>query len=191
MTTSRAAPWSPPAGVHATRRRPALFAGLGLLALSVTVTAEPGKASLMIGAASGWALWLAGALMLAFALLNLTGGLRSAGVAASLVVTALGAWLTFHPTAGALAAGLLLAAGFVTDGAFQIAAALRLRPLSVWRWMLASAVTSLGVAVLIAAGLPERTADAVAMLGAASLATHGAALVALGLTRRAEVLPGG
>jgi hypothetical protein len=49
----------------------------------------------------------------------------------------------------------------------------------------------LAVAVLIAAGLPERTADAVAMLLAASLATNGAALVALGLTRRAEVLPGG
>jgi uncharacterized membrane protein HdeD (DUF308 family) len=186
MSAPHAAPWSPPAGVHATRRRPALFAGLGLLALSVAVVAEPGKASLMIGAASGWALWLAGALMLGFALLNLTGGLRRAGVVASLAVTGLGAWLTFHPTAGALAAALLLAAGFVIDGAFQIAAALRLRPLSVWRWMLASAVTSLAAAALDAIGLPERTADAVAMILAASLATSGAALVALGLMRRGE-----
>lgn len=175
-----------PANLHASRRRPAGIVGLALLGLAFAVAFSPGKASMLIGAASGWALWLAGALMLGFALLMFTGPLRAAGAAAALAAAGLGAWLTFHPTAGALAAALLLAAAFVVDGAFQLAAALHLRPLAVWRWMLASALTSLAAAGLLAAGLPERTSEAVSLLLCAALATTGAALVALGFTRRSE-----
>lgn len=172
-----------PAHLHASRRRPAAAVGLALLGLAVAVALFPGKASMLIGAAGGWALWLAGGLMLGFALLMFTGPLRLAGAGAALAAVGLGAWLTFHPTVGALAAALLLAAAFVVDGAFQLAAALHLRPLAVWRWMLASALTSLAAAGLLATGLPERTSEAVAILLCAALATTGAALVVLGFTR--------
>jgi uncharacterized membrane protein HdeD (DUF308 family) len=176
-----------PAGLHASRRRPAAVVGLAFLVLALAVVLFPDKASPLIGAACGWALWLAGALMLGFAILMFTGPLRLAGVVASLAAAGLGAWLTFHPTVGALAAALLLAAAFVIDGAFQLAAALHLRPLRVWRWMLASALTSLAAAALVAAGLPDRTVEAVSVLLGAALATTGAALLVLGFTRRGGI----
>ena len=88
-------------------------------------------------------------------------------------------------TAGALAAALLLAGALVMDGSFQLAAALHLRPLAAWRWLLASALTSLSAAALLAFGLPARTPDAVAILLAAAFATTGLALVAASFARHA------
>jgi len=73
----------------------------------------------------------------------------------------------------------------VVDGSFQLGAALHLRPLHAWRWLLASAATSLATAVLLATGLPVRTPQSVAVLLAAAFATTGLALIATGLARTA------
>lgn len=190
MSAAGLAPSHAPAALHASRRAPATAVGLALLALAAAILVFPGEAPRLVGAVGGWALWLAGALMLGFSLLMFTGGLRLAGAAAALAAVGLGAWLTFHPHVGALAAALLLAAALVMDGAFQLVAALNLRPLAVWRWMLASSLASLAAAVLLAGGLPERTSEAVSMLLAGAFATTGAALIVLGLARRPEK-PGG
>lgn len=171
--------------LHPDRRRPALGLGVAMIALAAAAIGFPGQTTRLVGAAGGWLLWLAGALMLGAALMMFNGWLRWLGVAAALSAVAMGAYLTFHPTVGALATALVLAAALVMDGSFQLAAALHLRPLAAWRWLLASALTSLASAGLLAAGLPERSSHAVALLLCAAFATSGAALVATSFARAA------
>lgn len=165
-------------GLDPGQRRPA--AGLGMILLAVAAIAFPAETALVVGGVGGWLLWFAAALMLGAALLTFAGVLRWLGAAAALAAVGLGAYLTFHPTVGALATALVLAGALVMDGSFQLAAALHLRPLKAWRWLLASAVTSLAAAALMATGWPEQTPHAVAILLAAAFATTGAALIATG-----------
>jgi len=107
---------------------------------------------MVIGAAAGWLLWLAGALMIGLSLL--VGARRSIGnsLLASLVAIAGGGFLLLHPTAGALAVSLLVAAVLIVDGALELALALDLRPLRVWRWLIASAMASGLAAVAVLSG---------------------------------------
>lgn len=172
--------------LHPYRRRPALAIGLAMLALAAVAAAFPSETTLVIGAAGGWLLWLAGALMLGVSLLMFSGWLRGLGAATALGAVGLGAYLTFHPALGALTAALLLAGALFMDGGFQLAAALHLRPLGAWRWLLASALTSIAASALLVLGVPERSPDAVAMLLCAAFATTGLALLATGLTPSAR-----
>jgi uncharacterized membrane protein HdeD (DUF308 family) len=166
-------------------RRPALVVGLSMLGLAAAAAAYPREAPLVLGATAGWLLWLAGALMLGFSLLTFTSWLRLAGALAALVAVGCGMYLTFNPTVGALAALLLLGAAFIVDGGFQVAAALHLRPLGVWRWMMASAITSLlaGAVLTINHVAPG---ELVAWLVCAVLGSTGLALFALSLSRRSS-----
>lgn len=185
MTAADAMEFRALANLHPDRRRPALATGVGMILLAGAALAFPAATTVLVGAAGGWLLWLAGALMLGGALLMFNGALRWLGVAASLAAVGLGAYLTFHPTAGALATALMLAAALAMDGSFQLAAALHLRPLAAWRWLLASAMTSLTSALLLVGGWPERTPQAVAILLCAAFATSGAALAATSFARPA------
>jgi len=185
MTAGDATHLSALANLHPDRRRPALAVGVGMIVLALAAAAFPATTALLVGAAGGWLLWLAGALMLGVALLMFGGWLRLMGVAAALVAVGLGIYLTFHPTVGALATALILAAALVMDGSFQATAALHLRPLLAWRWLLGSAITSLAAAGLLASGLPERTPDAIGALLCVAFVTTGAALIALSLARPA------
>jgi len=171
--------------LHPDRRRPALLAGIAMIGLAAAALAFPTETALFVGAAGGWLLWLAGAVMLGASLVMFTGRLRVGGAVAALAAIGLGVYLLLHPGSGALAVTLLLAAALVIDGSFQLAAALHLRPLAAWRWLLASSGTSLVAASLLAAGLPTRTRDAVVVLLCAALATTGAALVATSFARTA------
>jgi uncharacterized membrane protein HdeD (DUF308 family) len=171
------------ANLRSEDRRPGRAAGAGMILLAVAAIAFPAETALVVGGVGGWLLWFAAALMLGVAVLTFTGWLRWLGVAAALAAVGLGAYLTFNPTVGALATALVLAAALVMDGSFQLAAALHLRPLKAWRWLLASAVTSLAAAALMATGLAEHTPHAVAAVLAAAFATTGAALVATGFAR--------
>lgn len=168
------------------RQPPGRTAGAGMILLAVAAIAFPTETALVVGSLGGWLLWFAAALMLGVALLTFTGRLRWLGATAALAAVGLGAYLTFNPTAGALATALVLAGALVMDGSFQLAAALHLRPLNAWRWLLASAITSLVAAALMATGLPEQVPHAVAILLAAAFATTGVALIATGLARSAQ-----
>jgi uncharacterized membrane protein HdeD (DUF308 family) len=161
-----------------------LAAGVGLLILGAAAPFLPSQAALLLGVTAGWLLWMAGALMLGFSLLVLGPRLKAAGIAAALVGLTCGVYLTFHPATGALASALLLAAALIMDGSFQLALALRLRPFLIWRWMIGSALASLLAATFLAAGFPSRSPEVIAIMLAAAFVTSGAALIALGLTRR-------
>jgi uncharacterized membrane protein HdeD (DUF308 family) len=176
-----------PAALHGSTpvsaRRRVLAAGVGLLVVGIAAPILPDHTAFLVGATAGWLLWMAGALMLGFALLVLPQRLKIAGLAAALVALACGVYLTLHPTTGAFASALLLAAVLIMDGSFQFALALRLRPFRAWRWMIGSALASLIAAAFLAAGFPARSAQVIAIMLAVAFVSSGIALVALGLMR--------
>lgn len=170
------------APLHPTRRRPAAWAGALLIGVGALVVAFPRPAHLAIGVMTGWLLWFAGALMFGLSLLLFAGRLRGIGAVAALGAVGLGAWLTCHPRSGALAAALLLTTALVLDGSYQLAAALHLRPLRAWRWLLASSAISFMAAA--AAATRHAGIDLVPVLIAAALASSGAALIAVAAAPR-------
>ena len=91
--------------------------------------------------------------------------------------------LTFRPATGALALAILLAAVFVVDGSFQVALALKLRPVKAWRWVLASAFASLIAAALTAGGALEGVPTDVGTVIALAFVTTGLGLLAVAATR--------
>lgn len=159
------------------KRRVLFWAGCFMALLGAAAMAAPEFGQFVIGAFAGWLLWLAGAIMLAACLLIGSKPLI-AGVASSLVAIAAGIFLLFNPQTGALAVAILAAAVFMVDGAFQIALALNLRPLKVWRWVLSSAAASALAAILITAGASGSLPAFGAIAGFAVLST-GLALIGL------------
>jgi uncharacterized membrane protein HdeD (DUF308 family) len=171
--------------LHPSRRRPALALGAAMLALALVALLHPQETTWAVGAAGGWLLWMAGALMLGFSLLVLSSTLRVIGVVTSLIAVALGAYLTYSPTAGAVAVAVLIAAALVSDGSLQFAAALHLHPLQVWRWLFASSLTSLGAAGIVTLSLTGQFPDPVPLALCAALGSSGVALIALSFVRAA------
>jgi uncharacterized membrane protein HdeD (DUF308 family) len=163
--------------------RPITWLGVALAAAGVAVIAFPGIGPRVVGAVAGWLLWLVGAAMMLLSFL--VGRDRSAfgALLTSLAAIASGAFLLFNPTAGALAATLLIASVLILDGAFELALALDLRPLAAWRWVLASSIASGLAGIIVASGAAGSRSLMGALLGLA-LASSGVALLALGRTRR-------
>lgn len=186
MTAAPAAETHHPFGPLHARRRHLMTAGLAMTLLGVAAPFFPREASLAVGAAAGWLVWLAGAVMLGLSLLMLPSWLYLSGIVASLFITGVGMVLTFRPETGALATAILLAAVFIVDGSLQVVLALKLRPVRAWRWVLASAFASLVAAGLIALGVPERSTTSIGLLLGLAFVTTGLGLLAVGLTRPAE-----
>ena len=182
MTAAPPTSMPTPFGPLELKRRPLLVAGAGMVLLGLAAPVFP-LATVVVGFAAGWLLWLGGAVMLGFSLLLAPGRLRLVSIFASLFITAAGVLLTFRPTLGALATAVLLAAAFIIDGSVQTALALRLRPLGAWRVMLASAFASLVAGALLATGWPERSPETVGLLLGLAFVTTGAGFLAVGLSR--------
>ena len=153
--------------------------GCAMLLLGACAVAFPHIFPLVIGAFAGWLLWLAGAIMFGASLLMRGARPYLPGLVSSLVAIGAGVFLLLNPRAGALAVAILAGTAFITDGAFQLALALDLRPHRAWRWVLASAMTSFVAVAVIAlagrAGSPELFGR---MVGLAILST-GIAFVAI------------
>ena len=160
--------------------RKALFwtgAALGLA--GAATLAFPMVSTVVVGALAGWLLWLAGAAMILVSLLVQPPGSMFGAVLAGLTAIAGGAFLLFNPLAGALATTVLIAAILVVDGAFELALALDLRPLSAWRWVLASALASGIAGVVMAAGAASWSQGLAALVLGVAFASTGVALMML------------
>lgn len=154
--------------------------GCSLAVIGSAAMVWPQLAHLVIGGFAGWLLWLAGALMLGASLLMTGAKSFWPGVVSSLVAVAAGVFLLFNPAAGAIAVTLLVAAAFIVDGAFQLALALELRPLKIWRWILSSAMASVVAALMLAGGVFQGSTPAFGLMAGIAVLTTGLAFMALG-----------
>ena len=128
--------------------------GVAITLVGVAAVVFPMMSTLIATLLVGWAFLLSGALMFAGALS--IHGTTSAlgGFLISLASVAAGAFLVFNPMAGVLALTLLIGIIFMIEGAVELAFALEIRPHPGWFGMLVSAICSIVLALVIAAGLP-------------------------------------
>jgi len=161
-------------------RRMLSWLGAALALAGAATVVFPKASTLVVGTVSGWLLWFAGAVLIAACVLvGATGAVR-AGVVVGLVAIVAGAFLLFFPMIGALAATILIAAVLIVDGALELALALRLRPLSAWRWVLTSALASVAASVVAVVLQAGRSETLVATLVGVAFACSGLALMTLG-----------
>jgi len=95
----------------------------------------------------------------------------------------------WHPTEGAVSLTAVLAAFFIVEGVFQVAASFSYRAVfpSQWGWMLASGIADLILAGLIIAGWPGTATWALGLIVGVNLMTSGVAITLVSLAGRSLV----
>jgi uncharacterized membrane protein HdeD (DUF308 family) len=128
--------------------------GLALVALGVTALIFPVISTLAATLFVGWMLLIFGSFTLAGSFSIHGTGPFFGALLLSLLSICSGVFLLFNPGAGAIALTLMVGALFMIEGAVEIFFAFEMRPHAGWVAMLLSAVASIALAVLIAAGWP-------------------------------------
>jgi uncharacterized membrane protein HdeD (DUF308 family) len=161
-------------------KKDAIFwTGVGLSVAGVLALLFPVISSLTVEIFVGWVLVIAGAATV-YGAFSVEGTRPFFGqLLLGLLKLALGVYLIMHPGVGMVALTLLLAAVFMVDGAVQFAFAFDLRPKEGWGWMLLSAIVSVAVGLLIAAGLPGTSLFTLGLLVGINFLSTGIALIML------------
>lgn len=153
------------------------WVGLALIAIGVLAIVFPAVSALVTTVAIGWVFILAG-------LVLLLGGMQLHGAGPffgaflfALLTFAAGVWLVANPASGMIALTILLAILFLVNGAAEMVLALELRPEYGWRWMLVSAVVSILLGIVLAAGLPGTAAFFIGLVVGLNFLTSGFAFV--------------
>lgn len=161
-------------------KKDAIFwTGVGLSIAGFLALLFPVISSLTVEIFIGWVLVIAGVATIYGAFSVEGTGPFFGQLMLGLLKLALGVYLITHPGVGMLALTLLLAAVFMVDGAVQFAFAFDLRPKDGWGWMLLSAIVSVAVGLLIAAGLPGTSLFALGLLVGINFLSTGIALIML------------
>lgn len=129
--------------------------GLAMTVLGVVALVFPVISTLAATFFVGWMLLFSGAFTLAGSFSIHGTGPFFGALLLSLLSIAAGVFLLFNPGAGELALTLMVGALFMIEGAYEIFFAFEIRPLRGWVAMLLSALASIALAVMIAAGWPQ------------------------------------
>jgi uncharacterized membrane protein HdeD (DUF308 family) len=121
----------------------------------------------------GWALLMGGVFLLVGAFAVHGTGHFFGALLVTLLMIAAGVFLLFNTLAGALILTILLGVLFMLQGAVEFAFAMEIRPNPSWIWMLLSAIASIVLAVIIAAGLPGISLIALGLLIGVNFVTTG------------------
>lgn len=164
-----------------------MIMGFVTAAVGVYLIVYPLATAAMTTVMLGWALIFVGIAHLVFALNSQTAGSFFLKVLLSLAYGISGFALAFFPLAGVaaltgvLGTMLLLQAGLVAATAFQ------LKPLPGWGWMLADAVVSLLLGIMILAGWPASSVWAIGTLVGVSVLMSGIARIVVAASVRSDV----
>ena len=128
--------------------------GIALLVLGIAAIVFPVFSTLVATVFIGWVLLVFGIMAFAHSFSIHGAGPFFGAMLLSLLSAAAGIFLIMHPPAGALALTLLLGMVFMVQGAVELSFALEMRPLPGWGGMLASAIASIVMALVIIATWP-------------------------------------
>jgi uncharacterized membrane protein HdeD (DUF308 family) len=131
-----------------------LWLGLAMSLVGVAAIVFPMISTLVATLLVGWTFIIAGGLMFAGAFSIHGTGPFFGALLIGLITVVAGAFLVFNPLAGAVALTIVIAFIFMIEGAVELAFALEIRPHAGWVGMLISALASIILALVIAAGLP-------------------------------------
>lgn len=163
----------------AERKDDMFWSGAAIAVVGVLALLFPAFTTYSVELMIGWLLILAGAATIYGAFSVEGTGPFFGDLLFGLLKLALGVYLVMHPTVGIMALTIMLAAIFMIDGAAQLVLAFDVRPRDGWIWVLLSGLVSIGVALLIAAGLPSSSRVALGILVAINFLSTGIALVML------------
>jgi len=156
-----------------------LWLGIALVVVGIAAIVFPIVATLVATAFVGWLLLLAGCFMLAGAFSIMGAGPFFGALLVSLLSIGSGVFLLFNPVAGAAALTLLVGMLFMLQGAFELVFALEMRPYLPWGGMLASAILSIVLALLIIIGWPGISLIALGILIGVNFISSGIGYVAV------------
>ncbi len=131
-----------------------MWLGLAMSLVGVAAIVFPMISTLVATLLVGWVFIFAGTLMFLGAFSIHGTGPFFGALLLGLITLVGGAFLVFNPLAGALALTVVIAFIFMIEGAVELSFALEIRPHVGWVGMLISAIASIVLALVIAAGLP-------------------------------------
>jgi uncharacterized membrane protein HdeD (DUF308 family) len=162
--------------------------GLALLALGIAALVFPMFASLVATYFVGWLLVIAG-LATVFGAFSIRGtGPFFGALLFGLLSLACGVFLLFRPGVGMLVLTLTVGVLFIIQGAAETFLAFEARPSRGWGWMLASAVASIILAIVIIAGWPGSSLITLGILIGVNFITSGFAYLSVAHSVRRTAL---
>ena len=149
--------------------------GVALLVLGICALVFPAFATFVATFFVGWVLIIAGVASI-FGSFSIRGtGPFFGALLFGLLSLACGVFLLFRPGVGMLVLTLIVGVLFMIQGASEIFLAFEARPSSGWGWMLASAIASIVLAILILAGWPASSLITLGVLMGLNFISSGAA----------------
>jgi uncharacterized membrane protein HdeD (DUF308 family) len=161
-----------------------LFMGVLMAALGILLILYPFATGTLTAVFIGWTLVLAGAAGLLLAFNSQTAGSFFVRILLAALYGITGIVLVAFPLQGVESLTLVVGAFFVARGVLGFVAALRLRPIAGWGWLLADALVSAAAGVLILARWPSSSFWALGTLVGASILATGISRIALAATIR-------
>lgn len=161
-----------------TERKDDIFwSGAAISVVGILALLFPAFTTFTVELMIGWVLILAGTATLYGAFSVEGTGPFFGELLLGLLKLALGLYLVTHPNAGIVALTIILAFVFMIDGAVQLVLAFDVRPRDGWIWVLLSGLVSIGVGLLVAAGLPGSSRVALGILVGINFLSTGIAFI--------------
>jgi len=163
-----------------------LAQGIAMMVLGALAVIWPQISTLAIEFYVGWMFLISGVI----GLFTMFVASDAAAIVWSLLTAALslfvGVLLLWHPVEGAVSLTLVLISFFMTEGIFQIAAAIRYREAfpDSWGWLLMSGLADLALAAMLIWGWPSAATSALGLIAGVSLITSGLAIVMVAAAAR-------
>jgi uncharacterized membrane protein HdeD (DUF308 family) len=148
---------------------------LGILMILAGIVAmlEPGLSGVVITYVVGWSAIFNGAAQIVYAFRTHGGFHIALEVILGIIYVIAGIYLLMHPVAGLLALTLILACFLLVYGVFALVLAFRIRPRPGWGWVLADAIITILLGILIWAHWPINSAWVVGTLFGISIFISG------------------
>lgn len=164
--------------------------GVALLVLGICALVFPVFATLVATFFVGWVLVIAGVADI-FGSFSIRGtGPFFGALLFGLLCLACGVFLLFRPGIGMLALTMTVGVLFIIQGAAETFLAFEARPSTGWGWMLASAIVSIILAIIIIAGWPGSSLITLGVLIGVNFITSGVAYLTVANSVRKTALLG-
>lgn len=134
-----------------------LSVGIALILLGLMALSAPLFTSLALATLLGWVLLAGGVIQGVRAMRSKDheGGDTMLGLLPAVLSALIGIWMLVNPVRGVVTLTVLLAAFFVAEGLMTMAAAVKLRAVGGWFWMLLSGLCSLALGFITLSALLE------------------------------------
>lgn len=126
-----------------------MFFGFVLAVLGIVAIAAPFATAITVGVLFGWLFILGGIAQLSYAFLSRPAGAFLWKLLLGIAYLLAGIWIQFFPGIATLSLALILAISILFQSVIQVVAAITMRPVRGWGWMLFSGISGLVLGALI------------------------------------------